>query len=187
MSKPLTPSFLDSLRKNGTFGGKALRLVEAETLAQLSSEIETLRALVLRLVPENWTEDEAAREAVGHLARCDVPEAKDLLASSVEKITFTFAPFSEFVGKLKVGTPSGISLTPSGSLQSPTPTLYELKDRALSILDRRTPKTSQQIAVELGSPDRVDLLAALSQLCADGMAIREPGTGVYLARTNPCA
>ena len=182
MSTHLTPGRLAALFHQPLLGSKALRMVESAVLKDLVTEIETLRTLVLRLVPENWTEDEDAREAVGHLAQCDVPEAKDLVAPMVEKATFTFNPFFEFTGNMKVQMLSELPTCPA-----PTPTLYELKDRALSILDRRTPKTSQQIAVELGSPDRVDLLAALSQLCADGMAIREPGTGVYLARTNPCA
>lgn len=195
MSKTLTPSFLDSLRKNGTLGGKALRLVEAETLAHLSSEIDRLRLFVLRMVPENWREDRDALEALDHLAKQGVPMALDLVSPRSTPGAMRFEALSAAeAGKLLpirikegdlVNFPPVTPPAPAGL--SPAPTIYELKDRALGVLDRRTPKTSQQIAVELGSPDRVDLLAALGQLCAEGMAIREPGTGVYLARTNPCA
>jgi hypothetical protein len=167
MNYPLTPTFLENLRKNGIFAGKALRLVEAQTLAHLSVEIDRLRGLVLQLIPDNWNEDADAKAALAHLAQHEVPMALALIADQ-----------------------NAASQTRSSSVKEfpvEDPARYQLKDRALGVLDRHIPKTSQQIAVELGSPDRVDLLAALGQLCAEGMAIREPGTGVYLARTSPCA
>jgi hypothetical protein len=200
MDNPLTPNYLDSLRKNGTLGGKALRLVEAETLAHLSIEIERLRALLLRMIPDNWREDRDALDALDHLARQGVPIALNLTSPGATPCVMSLgvqAGSCEIKtgdsGKMRpIKTLGGETLAfaqtnPSAPVsQASAPTIYELKDRTLRVLDRRTPKTSQQIAVELGSPDRVDLLAALGQLCAEGMAIREPGTGVYRASTNPC-
>jgi hypothetical protein len=194
MGKPINPTVLDRLNHLTNLGGKALVLVESDMVKSLTQEVATLRTLILRLIPENWGDDQDAYEALIHLAGQDVPEALALFGREKPPAGPVFRAMNaaEAGHALAISIKAGdlVSFPPAAPLApiSPSlaPTVHELKDRALRVLDRRTPKTSQQIAVELGSPDRVDLLAALGQLCADGMAIREPGTGVYLARTSPC-